>query len=186
MQDPTAEDPKPSFDSLGLDPAVLPTLEALGFETPTPIQVAAIPALLSGRDLIARARTGSGKTAAFGLPLLDRLRGCRPGLRALVLAPTRELALQVTDALRELRGKERIGVATIYGGTSETSLIRPITGGTVTPLELLEILDGEVALSDGGYDVVSCVEEHTPTLTLPTFITISGTKFEDLDGDKRA
>jgi ATP-dependent RNA helicase DeaD len=145
MQDPTAEDPKRSFDSLGLDPAVLPTLEALGFETPTPIQVAAIPALLSGRDLIARARTGSGKTAAFGLPLLDRLRGCRPGLRALVLAPTRELALQVTDALRELRGKERIGVATIYGGAPYGPQLEALRAGVPvivgTPGRLLDLMD---------------------------------------------
>jgi len=165
MQAPSdTDEPKPSFDTLGLDPSFLPTLEGLGFETPTPIQAAAIPALLSGRDLIARARTGSGKTAAFGLPLLDGLRGTRPGLRALVLAPTRELAIQVTEALRELRGRHRIGVATIYGGSSYRPQLEALKAGVPvivgTPGRLLDLLDsGRLDLSEVEMVVVDEADE---------------------------
>src|SRR5690606_22892784 len=89
-----------SFDSLGLSEPLRRALDAVGYLTPTPIQAQAIPPLLEGRDLLGVAQTGTGKTAAFGLPLLQRLAGGRPapGLpRALVLAPTRELALQIGD-----------------------------------------------------------------------------------------
>ena len=90
-----------SFKDLCLAPSILKNLEALGFTTPTPIQEQTIPALLSGRDVLGQAQTGTGKTAAFGLPLAQQLisddtprKGKRP-LRGLVIAPTRELALQI-------------------------------------------------------------------------------------------
>src|SRR5215210_2384881 len=99
-----------NFADLGLDAALLRALTALGYEEPTPIQQAAIPPLLAGRDLLGQAATGTGKTAAFALPLLQRLndragdgteqrRRSAPG--ALVLVPTRELAMQVAEAIHK-------------------------------------------------------------------------------------
>src|SRR5205807_1615377 len=91
---------KNPFDHLGLDPVLLRAVYGLGYEAPTPIQKEAIPAILSGRDVIGTAQTGSGKTAAFLLPILHRLLKQSPGhTRALVLSPTRELAAQIEDAL---------------------------------------------------------------------------------------
>lgn len=105
-----------AFDVFGLDPRIVQAITGLGFETPTPIQVAAMPPLLEGKDMIGRARTGSGKTAAFGLPLLERVKDGGKTVRALVLAPTRELAIQVTDALRDFAKALPVRVVTIYGG----------------------------------------------------------------------
>ncbi len=85
-----------NFDSLGLPTSLIQTLKELGYEAPTPIQAKTIPALLAGRDLIGQAQTGTGKTAAFSLPLLARLDLANKKTQALILAPTRELAMQVT------------------------------------------------------------------------------------------
>ncbi|KAF1699377.1 RNA helicase [Pseudoxanthomonas jiangsuensis] len=111
-----------SFESLGLAPFLLRALAEQGYETPTPIQQQAIPLALDGHDLLAGAQTGTGKTAAFGLPLLQHL-GTSPQAvngprrpRALVLAPTRELATQVHDSLRGYSKYLRIPSAVIYGG----------------------------------------------------------------------
>ncbi|RZZ85097.1 DEAD/DEAH box helicase [Pseudoxanthomonas winnipegensis] len=112
-----------SFESLGLAPFLLRALTEQGYEHPTPIQEQAIPPALEGRDLLAGAQTGTGKTAAFGLPLLQHLgtssqevtRGPRRP-RALVLTPTRELATQVFESLRDYSKYLRIPAATIYGG----------------------------------------------------------------------
>ena len=112
-----------SFESLGLAPFLLRALAEQGYETPTPIQQQAIPLALAGRDLLAGAQTGTGKTAAFGLPLLQHLgtasQEVRAGPRkprALILAPTRELATQVHDSLRGYSKYLRIPSACIYGG----------------------------------------------------------------------
>ncbi|MEI2260345.1 DEAD/DEAH box helicase [Stenotrophomonas indicatrix] len=112
-----------SFESLGLAPFLLRALAEQGYETPTPIQQQAIPLVLAGRDLLAGAQTGTGKTAAFGLPLLQHLgtasQEVRTGPRkprALILAPTRELATQVHDSLRGYSKYLRIPSACIYGG----------------------------------------------------------------------
>src|SRR6478672_6351290 len=93
-----------SFSTLGLTPSLSVPLARLGYETPTPIQSRAIPIVLTGRDVLARAQTGTGKTAAFGLPMIDRLVASRASAprripRGLVLVPTRELAVQVHRAL---------------------------------------------------------------------------------------
>jgi len=130
------ENDKPRFDALSLDPKICSALEALGFEHPTPIQAAAIPAVMEGVDVIGRARTGSGKTAAFGLPLLHRLRDGGSHVRALLLAPTRELAIQVTNALRTYAKNLPVQIVTIYGGAPygpQLSALRrgvPIVVGT--------------------------------------------------------
>ena len=96
------------FESLGLSQEYLSSVEKMGYTEPTPIQVAAIPPLLEGRDLIGQAQTGTGKTAAFMLPLLQRLDQSTKGVKALILSPTRELAKQVTDAGKELAQKTSI------------------------------------------------------------------------------
>ena len=141
------------FDQFALAPHLLRTVRALGFETPTPIQRDAIPMLLSGRDVIGRARTGSGKTAAFGLPLLNGITEMRSGVRALVLAPTRELAVQVTNAIRDYAAESPIRVSTIYGGVAYERQLRDLRSGTPvivgTPGRLLDHLDrGSLDLSD--------------------------------------
>ena len=108
-----------SFAQFSLDPALLRGIADLGFETPTPIQNAAIPIGLAGRDVLACAMTGSGKTAAFMLPVLQRLLAERKrATRALVLTPTRELAAQIEDHSRRLARHAGIGVASVIGGVA--------------------------------------------------------------------
>ena len=105
------------FATLGLSPARLSVLAALAFTEPTAIQRACIPPLLAGRDLVGRSRTGSGKTAAFVLPLLDRIAFDAPGPQALILCPTRELCAQVARDVRTLgRGQPGLGVLEVTGG----------------------------------------------------------------------
>ena len=105
------------FERFGLRPELLNALESMGFHTPSPIQKAAIPELLLGRDLVGQARTGTGKTAAFGLPLLERLDPEERRPQALVLTPTRELALQVSEALGSYaQHLPQVKVLPIYGG----------------------------------------------------------------------
>ena len=103
------------FDGLGLPADLLATVRAAGFITPTPIQIQAIPALLSGRDVVGLAPTGTGKTAAFGLPILAAVDRGSSGVQALVLTPTRELALQVATAIEGLAAGG-VRVTAIYGG----------------------------------------------------------------------
>jgi len=106
-----------SFKELGLSPAMQANLQRLGFEQPTGIQVKALPPALAGKDVIAMAQTGSGKTAAFGIPLVERLKPKQFAVQALVLCPTRELADQVAKALRELaRAQDNVKVLTLCGG----------------------------------------------------------------------
>lgn len=109
-------DTKP-FNSLALNPSILSALVELGFESPSPIQAQSIPVLLAGSDLIAQAQTGTGKTAAFGLPLLQRLDLRQHAPQAIILTPTRELAIQVAEALKSYaRHLEGFRVLPIYGG----------------------------------------------------------------------
>ncbi len=106
-----------SFDLLGLHPSLLENIRALGYAAPTPIQGQTIPAILEGRDVMGLAQTGTGKTAAFALPLLQRLlAGPRRRLRALVICPTRELAEQTFKALTQLGARTNLQAITIYGG----------------------------------------------------------------------
>ncbi|CAB3752544.1 ATP-dependent RNA helicase DbpA [Paraburkholderia humisilvae] len=115
MNSPT---PAKSFSTLPLSPAALANLTQLGYVDMTPIQAASLPLTLAGHDLIAQAKTGSGKTAAFSLPLLARLDARKFDVQAMVLCPTRELADQVTQEIRRLaRAEENIKVLTLCGGT---------------------------------------------------------------------
>ncbi len=139
------------FGSFELDPRIVSAVEALGFEEPTPIQTEAIPVLLSGRDVIGGARTGSGKTAAFGLPLLEKVKDGGP-VRGLVLCPTRELALQVTEAIRDLAKQLPVKFVTVYGGASYQPQLRALhRGATVvvaTPGRLMDLLDRQAMTLD--------------------------------------
>ncbi len=109
----------PAFRDLGLADALLATLREVGYETPSPIQAATIPPLLAGRDLLGQAQTGTGKTAAFALPILSRLDLNRAKPQALVLAPTRELAIQVAEAFQRYAAQlPGFHVLPIYGGQS--------------------------------------------------------------------
>ncbi len=117
-----------SFADLGLSPATLRALEEMGFETPSPIQAQAIPALIEdARDLIGLAQTGTGKTAAFGLPLLERLDAEFPQTQALILAPTRELGQQIGEQLTLFsKYLEKLNVLTVYGGANIQNQIKAL------------------------------------------------------------
>jgi len=123
--------PAPSFASMGLRAELVATLADLGYEEPTPIQAEAIPVILDGRDVLGQAATGTGKTAAFALPILERLgrphRGSGPS--ALVLVPTRELAMQVSEALHRYGRKQGARVVPIYGGQPIVRQLRALDGG---------------------------------------------------------
>ena len=106
-----------TFASLALSPPLLAVVGELGYTHPTPIQTAGIPALLAGRDLIGQSKTGSGKTAAFALPILQRLDLANRSVQALVLCPTRELCAQVAREVRTLgRGHAGLAVLEVVGG----------------------------------------------------------------------
>ncbi|TQN40814.1 ATP-dependent RNA helicase DeaD [Blastococcus colisei] len=152
----TSED-GPTFDDLGLRPELLAALSALGYEEPTPIQQEAVPPLVEGRDLLGQAATGTGKTAAFALPVLQRLtahRTQRPPV-ALVLVPTRELAVQVSEALHRYGKDLGARVLPVYGGAPIVRQLRSLEHGVdvvvATPGRALDLLNrgslqlGEVA-----------------------------------------
>jgi ATP-dependent RNA helicase DeaD len=105
-----------SFKDLGLNEPVLDALTHLGYDQPTPIQEQTIPLLLEGRDVIGQAQTGTGKTAAFGLPLIEYVDASSEDVEALVLTPTRELCIQVTQALRAYGSKKGVDVVAVFGG----------------------------------------------------------------------
>ena len=139
------------FASLGLSPALAHAAEKAGFVTPTPIQAAAIPAILLGADLLGAAQTGSGKTAAFALPLLQQLQLSTTGgprrVRALVLVPTRELAAQVGEVLRSLAQHllQPLKIAIVFGGVSINPQMLGLRGGAdivvATPGRLLDLVE---------------------------------------------
>lgn len=133
-----------SFHSLGLSEARTRHLEEMGFTAPTPIQAQAIPHLLSGRDVVGQAQTGTGKTAAFSLPILERIDPKSSAVQALILTPTRELALQVGQAVRTFVDDRRLRVVTIYGGQAiEPQISRLQRGAQIvvgTPGRILDLL----------------------------------------------
>lgn len=142
-----------SFTEFALSPELLKAVERMGFEQPTPIQQMAIPPALQGQDILAAAMTGSGKTAAFLLPILQRLQGKPRGTtRALVVAPTRELAAQITEHLRELSGRSGITGAAIYGGVAmgpqEQAFRKGVDVIIATPGRLLDHLQYSYAKLD--------------------------------------
>ncbi|HIN83990.1 MAG TPA: DEAD/DEAH box helicase [Phycisphaerales bacterium] len=119
-----------TFDSFGLDSAILDAVNKLGYESPTPIQAESIPPLLEGRDILGQAQTGSGKTAAFALPLLSNLNLKKRSPQILVLTPTRELAIQVSEAFQKYAGKLKgFHVVPIYGGQDYRVQFRALDRG---------------------------------------------------------
>ncbi|MGQ4583845.1 DEAD/DEAH box helicase [Lysobacter sp. F60174L2] len=147
-----------SFESLGLAPALLRALAEQNYTTPTPIQAEAIPLVLAGHDLLGGAQTGTGKTAAFGLPLLNRLskqtaaNGPRKP-RALILVPTRELAVQVNDNLRSYAKHLRLNFCTIFGGAGMGPQVDNLRRGVdvlvATPGRLIDHMERGTARLDG-------------------------------------
>jgi ATP-dependent RNA helicase DeaD len=132
------------FAAMGLDPRLMNTL---GYKDPTPIQREAIPVLLEGKDLVGLAGTGTGKTAAFALPILHRLRAAKPkksGVAVLILTPTRELAIQVAKAVKSYGKPIKIEVMAVYGGTGYSEQIRAIRRGAeiivATPGRALDLI----------------------------------------------
>ena len=118
-----------SFQSFNFHPRVAAGIKTAGYRVPTPIQEGAIPPVLEGRDVLGLAQTGTGKTAAFALPLLHRLQdGPRGRIRALIVAPTRELAEQINDEIRTLGKATGLRSATVYGGVGMTPQIRALKG----------------------------------------------------------
>ena len=148
-----------SFESLGLAPALVRALADVGYTTPTPIQAEAIPLVLAGHDVLGGAQTGTGKTAAFALPLIQRLlenppaQGSPRRIRALVLTPTRELAVQVHDSLRTYGKHARLASTVIYGGAGMNPQLDALRRGVdilvATPGRLIDHLErGSVKLGD--------------------------------------
>ncbi len=142
----TTEPVETTFKSMGLIAPLLKSLEALGYEAPTAIQALAIPLLLEGRDLIGQAQTGTGKTAAFALPLLGRVDISENKPQLLVLAPTRELALQVCEAMQTYaRHLDKLYVLPVYGGQGMATQLRALRRGVHvvvgTPGRLLDHLE---------------------------------------------
>ena len=131
------EEPVITFDSFGFCPEIMQALNEAGFREPTPIQVKAIPSVMEGRDVIGQALTGTGKTAAFGLPTMQKIMN-EPGLNLLVLVPTRELAAQVSNELFKLGRSANIHTAAFTGGQSysrqETMLAKGINALVATPV----------------------------------------------------
>jgi ATP-dependent RNA helicase RhlE len=142
-----------NFESFHLDPHIESGIRALRYTMPTPIQVQSIPTILQGRDMIGLAQTGTGKTAAFALPVLQRLlAGSQKCVRALILAPTRELAEQIHEAVEQLGRYTRLKCVAIYGGVNQNPQIRKIREGAeivmACPGRLIDLLNqGAISLS---------------------------------------
>jgi ATP-dependent RNA helicase DeaD len=128
--DEAKSEPQSGFDGFGFSEALLKTLADKGYSDPSPIQKAAFPELMLGRDLVGQAQTGTGKTAAFALPLLERLESGQKTPQVLVLAPTRELAMQVADSFKAYAaGHPHLKVLAVYGGTDFRSQISTLRRG---------------------------------------------------------
>jgi len=119
-----------SFASLGLSEDALKVLKRKGYEEPTPIQAKTIPVILAGeKDIVGQAQTGTGKTAAFGLPILELIHENSKSVQSLILTPTRELAIQVAEEINSLKGKKRLTIVPIYGGQSMELQLRSLKKG---------------------------------------------------------
>src|SRR5882757_4659316 len=140
------------FRSLGLDDRIFRAVQEAGYTEPTPIQAAAIPEVLAGHDVIGIAQTGTGKTAAFVLPILNHLargeQGGRRSLRALVVAPTRELVVQIEENVRAYARHLPLRMATIFGGVGERPQIEALRSGVdiviATPGRLIDLMGQRV------------------------------------------
>jgi ATP-dependent RNA helicase DeaD len=153
-----------SFKDLGLPEKILITLDELGYEEPTPIQEQAIPELMAGHDVIGQAQTGTGKTAAFGLPLLSYLDPESQDTQAVVLTPTRELCIQVTQALRSYAEHLGIDVLAVFGGQAVATQTSRLRGGAqvvvATVGRMLDLVTrGSLVLTSARYVVLDEADE---------------------------
>jgi ATP-dependent RNA helicase DeaD len=153
-----------TFETLGMRPEILRAIAESGYEAPTAIQAQAIPSLLDGRDMLGQAQTGTGKTAAFGLPMLNMMKMGDDHVKALVMAPTRELATQVSDALFHYGKYMGVRVLPIYGGQSYTRQHRRLEKGAdivvATPGRLIDLMNqGVLDLSHVSYLVLDEADE---------------------------
>jgi ATP-independent RNA helicase DbpA len=191
----------PSFATLALPQPVLANLQRLGYEQMTPIQAASLPLALAGKDLIAQAKTGSGKTAAFALPLLARLNARRFAVQALVLCPTRELAEQVSQEIRRLaRADDNIKVLTLCGGAAVRPQLASLEHGAHvvvgTPGRILDhlaraslaldalnslVLDEADRMLDMGFaDDIAAIAERCPPSSQRQTLLFSATYPDDV------
>ncbi|HNY02842.1 MAG TPA: DEAD/DEAH box helicase, partial [Bacteroidales bacterium] len=146
-----------TFENLNLMSPLLDSVKKAGYTVPTKIQQQSIPHILSGKDLFGCAQTGTGKTAAFALPLLqrmmtDRSRGASAGIRALVLAPTRELAIQIDDSFHTYGSGTGLKYVCIYGGVSQHNQVEKLSRGAdilvATPGRLLDLVNQRIIRLD--------------------------------------
>src|SRR2546429_5348153 len=148
------------FSEMLISPYVKERLHAARFTTPTPVQAAAIPQALEGKDVLATAQTGTGKTLAFLIPVIEKLlKDKTPGIAALVLVPTRELAMQVVDQFNKLRGNQLLPAALVVGGLSEGGQLQAIRKGA----RLVVATPGRLA----GYLARRLFRFNTPSILLP-------------------
>ncbi len=149
-----------TFEELGLEPELIKAIDEIGYESPMPIQEEVIPYLLGeGNDVIALAQTGTGKTAAYGLPLLQKVKKDKEGIQAVILSPTRELCLQIADDLKEYsKYLEHVHVLAVYGGADIGSQIKALKKGVqivvATPGRLIDLMERKAAKLDGVENVV--------------------------------
>jgi len=152
------------FRELGLSEKTLKALAKKGYEQPTPIQALTIPALLNGdKDIIGQAQTGTGKTAAFSLPILENFEPSKV-IQAIVLAPTRELALQVAEEMNSLAHGKKIRITPVYGGQSIEFQIRQLKKGTDiivgTPGRVIDLMERKlIKLQDLKYFILDEADE---------------------------
>lgn len=165
MSETKAETEAPTFDTLGLDERVLRAIKSVGYETPSAIQAATIPVLLTGRDVVGLAQTGTGKTAAFALPILSRIEPGQGVPQALVLAPTRELALQVCEAFESYAANlPEVHLLPVYGGQAYGQQLSALRRGVDivvgTPGRIMDHLErGSLDLSKIKYLVLDEADE---------------------------
>ncbi len=201
-----SSDDLPSFSDMGLAAPLIKSIQEIGYETPSPIQAASIPLLLEGRDIIGQAQTGTGKTAAFALPLMSKIDVSNKTPQLLVLAPTRELAIQVAEAFQTYaRHIPNFHVLPIYGGAAYDGQLRQLKRGVQvvvgTPgrvmdhirkgtlklnnLQALVLDEADEMLRMGFIDDVEWILEHTPdtrqialfSATMPSVIRRVATKY---------
>jgi ATP-dependent RNA helicase DeaD len=149
---------------MGLSASTLTTLAAIGYTRPTPIQAALIPLALEGHDLVGQAQTGTGKTAAFSLPLLEMIQGQPSKPAALILTPTRELAVQVSKEVQKLSGSAEYAVVCLYGGKPMKSQINQLKRGATivvgTPGRVIDhVKRGNLTLTGIEYAVLDAVRK---------------------------
>ena len=160
----------PKFNDWGLEGCVADAIASIGWDEPTEIQLEAIPAARAGTDIVGQARTGSGKTAAFGIPIIE---SCEPSgkTQALVLCPTRELAVQVAEEIGALQGSKGLAIETVYGGTDIDKQAKLLAKGVDlivgTPGRVIDMSKrGHIHLSEIG---IFCLDEADRMLDMGFF-----------------